>query len=170
MQMAKVKSRPRHQALSLEVKIAHLRDLDLTGLRIRWKSVFRKPPPLDLPRHLLLGVLTYRLQADDAGDLAADTVHLLKQLGEGRKVDAVQLTSEFAKRRDNLKTGTILVREWNGTSQRVMVMADGFVFKGKTYDSLSAIAFTITGTKWNGHRFFGLRDKLKSGAAGADSS
>src|SRR5712672_1121339 len=58
-----------------------------------------------------------------------------------------------------LSPGTVLVREWDRQSQRVMVMADGFAWNGQTYDSLSKVAFAITGTKWNGPRFFGLRDK-----------
>ena len=55
--------------------------------------------------------------------------------------------------------GTVLVREWDQKSHRVMVMPDGFAWNGKTYPSLSKIAFAITGTRWNGPRFFGLRDK-----------
>jgi hypothetical protein len=54
---------------------------------------------------------------------------------------------------------TVLVRDWDRRSQWVMVMADGFAWNGQTYDSLSKVAFAITGTKWNGPRFFGLRDK-----------
>jgi hypothetical protein len=58
-----------------------------------------------------------------------------------------------------LTPGTVLVREWDRQSQRVMVMANGFAWNGQTFDSLSKVAFAITGTKWNGPRFFGLRDK-----------
>ena len=61
--------------------------------------------------------------------------------------------------RARLKAGTVLVREWDRQSQRVMVMAEGFSWNGQTYDSLSKVAFAITGTRWNGPRFFGLRDK-----------
>ncbi len=61
--------------------------------------------------------------------------------------------------RTELTPGTVLVREWDRRSQRVMVMPDGFAWNGQTYDSLSKVAFAITGTKWNGPRFFGLRDK-----------
>src|SRR5262249_21679082 len=134
---------------SLKDEIAHLRDLDRKGLRARWKGIFRRQPPLHVPRHLLFAVLAYRLQADALGDLAPDTVRLLKQIGStGSTVDAARLTSEFGRRRINLKPGTILAREWNGQCHRVMVVDAGFVWNGKAYDSLSRIAFAITGSKW----------------------
>jgi hypothetical protein len=148
---------------SLEDEIAHLRDLDLNGLRARWKGVFRRQAPLHLPRHLLFAVLAYRLQADELGDLASDTVRLLKQIGSnGSTVDAARLASEFDRRHIDLKTGTVLTRAWNGQCHRVMVVDEGFDWNGKTYDSLSRIAFAITGSKWNGPRFFGLRDKVST--------
>ena len=67
--------------------------------------------------------------------------------------------ANFDQKRAKLGPGTVLVREWDQRLQRVMVMADGFAWNGQTYDSLSKVAFAITGTKWNGPRFFGLRDK-----------
>ena len=155
--------RPKRQQPSLNDEIAHLRDLDLKGLRTRWRGVFQGPPPEHLPRHLLIGMLAYRIQAQAYGDLESATVRLLKQIGSGGShVDAVGLTAEHEQRRASIKPGTILVREWNGRPQRVMVVDAGFAWNGKTYDSLSKIAFAITGTKWNGPRFFGLRDKPTS--------
>ena len=71
---------------------------------------------------------------------------------------SVRLAS-FDQKRTELTPGTVLVREWDRQSQRVMVMADGFAWNGQTYDSLSKVAFAITGTKWSGPRFFGLRDR-----------
>ncbi len=103
---------------SVEDEIAHLRGLDLKGLRSRWQSIFRGQAPAHLTR-----------------------------------------LASFDQKRTELTPGTVLVREWDRRSQRVMVMADGFAWNGQTYDSLSKIAFAITGTKWNGPRFFGLRDK-----------
>ena len=63
------------------------------------------------------------------------------------------------RKRTDLTPGTVLVREWDQQSHRVMVLADGFAWNGQTYDSLTKVAFAITGTRWNGPRFFGLRGK-----------
>ena len=105
-------------------------------------------------------MLAYRLQADALGDLDVATIRLLKQIAAGgTKMDSVALTAEFDHRRSELRPGTILMREWNGRPERVRVIDEGFAWKGKTFDSLSSVAFAITGTKWNGPRFFGLRDK-----------
>jgi hypothetical protein len=145
---------------TLEGEIAQMRNLDVKGLRLRWQSQFRRQAPSHLPRHLLLAVMAYQLQADQLGDLATDTVHLLKQIAsKGTSEAALRLTSDFDRCRADLKPGTILVREWKGRSHRVMVVDGGFAWNGRTYDSLSKIARAITGTRWNGPRFFGLRDK-----------
>jgi hypothetical protein len=148
--------------LSLDDEIAHLRGLDLHGLRARWKSMFRQQAPPHLPRHLLFAVLAYRLQADELGDLDPTTARLLRQIAAtgGGALEASQLTEVFGRRRTELKPGTILMREWNAQAYRVMVVDEGFALNGKTYDSLSKVAFAITGTNWNGPRFFGLRDKI----------
>jgi DUF2924 family protein len=146
---------------TLEGEIAQLRDLDLKGLRLRWQSMFRRQAPSHLPRHLLLAVMAYHVQADELGDLAPDTVRLLKQIAsKGTPEAAVRLTSDFDRRRADLKPGTLLMRAWKGRSHRVTVVDEGFAWNGKTYDSLSKIACAITGTKWNGPRFFGLRDTV----------
>jgi hypothetical protein len=152
---------------SLDDEIALLRELDLQGLRARWKATFRRQPPLHLPRHLLFGVLAYRLQADAFGDLAPDTIRLLREIGtSGTAVEAIRLTCQFDRRRTELKPGTILTREWSGQVHRIMALNEGFALNDKTYDSLSKVAFAITGTRWNGPRFFGLRDKIIEGVEG----
>jgi len=145
---------------SIEDEIVHLRGLDLKGLRSRWQSVFQRPPPDHLPRHLLFAIVAYRIQADRLGDLDHETRQVLDRTNE--KNAGVTMSARlvsFDQKRTELTPGTVLVREWDRRSQRVMVMADGFAWNGQTYDSLSKVAFAITGTKWNGPRFFGLRDK-----------
>jgi hypothetical protein len=145
---------------SVEDEIAHLRGLDLSGLRARWQSVFQKPAPPHLTRHLLFAVIAYRIQADRFGDLDHATRQVLDRTVAKEAVPAMSARlASFDQKRTELKPGTVLVREWDRQSQRVMVMADGFAWNGRTYDSLSKVAFAITGTKWNGPRFFRLRDK-----------
>ena len=145
---------------SVEDDIAHLRGLDLRGIRSRWQSVFRRLAPAHLTRHLLFAVIAYRLQADRFGDLEHATKQTLNGMvtKEGGPDMSARLAS-FDQKRTRLTPGTVLVREWDRQSQRVMVLADGFAWNGQTFDSLSKVAFAITGTKWNGPRFFGLRDK-----------
>jgi len=145
---------------SIEDEIVHLRGLDLKGLRARWQSVLQRPPPDYLPRHLLFAIIAYRIQADRFGDLDHETRQLLDRTGgkeSGTAMSARLVT--FDQKRTQLTPGTVLVREWDRRSQRVIVMTDGFAWNGQTYDSLSKVAFAITGTRWNGPRFFGLRDK-----------
>ena len=145
---------------SVEDEIAHLRGLDLKGLRSRWQTVFQRTPPAHLTRHLLFAIIAYRIQADRFGDLDHETKQVLDRTvaKETGPVTSARLAN-FDQKRTELSPGTVLVREWDQRSQRVMVMADGFAWNGQTYDSLSKVAFAITGTKWNGPRFFGLRDK-----------
>jgi hypothetical protein len=137
----------------LEDEIARLRDLDLSALRARWQSVFRRKAPIHLPRHLLYRMIAYRLQAECLGDLDRDTQRFLDKVaaGGGNKLTAP------GQRRHALLPGTVLVREWDGQSQRVTVLENGFAWNGATYRSLTEVAFAITGTRWSGPRFFGLR-------------
>src|SRR5947207_8278327 len=145
---------------SIEDEIVHLRGLDLKGLRARWQSVLQRPPPDHLTRHLLFAIIAYRIQADRFGDLDHETRQLLDRTGakESGAAMSARLMS-FDRKRTELTPGTVLVREWDRRSQRVMVMSEGFAWNGQTYDSLSKVAFAITGTNWNGPRFFGLREK-----------
>jgi hypothetical protein len=156
--------------VSIEEEIAHLRGIDLKGLRLRWLSEFQRPPAEHLPRHLLLAVIAYRIQATRLGDLDHATKQVLDQTDPRESGAAItaRLVS-FDQKRTELTPGTVLTREWDRRSQRVMVLADGFAWNGQIYDSLSKVAFAITGTKWNGPRFFGLRDKEDRLSGGAGS-
>jgi hypothetical protein len=144
---------------ALDNEIARLRGLDVGELRARWHTVFRRRAPPHLPRHLLFRILAYRLQADRLGDLDADSRRWLDRLGSGSLESMDRLVADLNRARTELRPGTLLTREWDGHLQRVTVLADGFVWNGKTYRSLSKVAFAITGSRWNGPRFFGLRDK-----------
>ena len=144
---------------SIEDEIAQLRDLDLKALRIRWRNAFGKPAPEHLTRYLLFRIIAYRLQPDRFGDLDAETLKVLEQAAGQQPSDVSKGLIKLDQRRFAPPPGTVLVREWNRTAHRVLVMPDGYAWTGKTFDSLSQVAMAITGTKWNGPRFFGLRDK-----------
>ena len=145
------------QTAAIENEIAHLRGLDLDALRALWRSQTGRVAPSHLPKSLLLRVLAYRAQAAVFGDLDKATARLLDRIADearsGKRID-VPVPDQVG-----LKPGTVLVREWEGTPQRVMVLGDGFAWNGETYASLSKVARAITGTRWNGPRFFGLRDQ-----------
>ena len=147
---------------SLDNEIARLRGLDIEGLRARWHTPFRRRAPPHLPRRLLFRILAYRLQADRLGELDADSRRLLDRIGSGSLDETDRLVADLHRSRTELKPGTLLTREWDGHLQRVIVLADGFSWNGKTYPSLSKVALAITGSRWNGPRFFGLRDKPAS--------
>ena len=149
---------------SLDNEIARLRGLDVGELRARWLTVFRRAAPPHLPRHLLFRILAYRMQADQLGDLDPDTRRVLDRVGSGSPQEIDRLVVDLTRFRTELRPGTLLTREWDGHLQQVMVLADGFAWNGKTYGSLSKVAFAITGSRWNGPRFFGLRDRPSSGA------
>ena len=142
---------------TLDVEIARLRDLDVGALRARWQNVFRRQPPPHLSRHLLFRMLAYQLQADHFGDLDSESRRLLDNTASPEA--AGKRAADRSRMSSAVRPGTILAREWNGRMHRVAVLAEGFAWNGQTYPSLSKVAFASTGTRWNGPRFFGLRDK-----------
>jgi hypothetical protein len=129
---------------SVEDEIAYLRGLDLGGLRARRQGVFQKPAPAHLTRHLLFAVITYRIQTDRFGDLDYATRQVLDRTvaKEAGTAMSARLAS-FDQRRTELTPGTVLVREWDRQSQRVMVMA----WNGQTYDSLSTAKVCLNGRR-----------------------
>lgn len=149
------------EPVSADIEIARLRDLDVVDLRSRWESENGKRAPAHLSGHLLFRILAYRLQAAQLGDLDAESQRLLD--GSRSPEQASKRAGEANRRVNNLRPGTVLGRQWNGHMQRVAVLADGFAWNGTTYPSLTKVAFAITGTRWNGPRFFGLRDRSPNG-------
>lgn len=167
--MARSISARRPEPSSVEDEVAQLHSLDLRGLQARWKIAFRRVAPPHLPKHLLFGVLAYRIQAEAVGDLDTTTRRLLELSHQPKSQSKIEdRINALDKHHAVVRAGTVLMREWKGRKHRVMVMAKGFAWNGKTYESLSAVAFAITRTRWNGPRFFGLRPsaslKIKSRA------
>jgi hypothetical protein len=136
-------------------------DLDANGLSLQWRNHLGGNPPAHLPRWLLLRILAHRVQAAALGSLDKETLRVLRQ-PKGRRLEAsdarpFETRTPITRDGADLRTGTLLTREWNGKLERVMTLEKGFAWNGETYVSLSQIAKAMTGTSWNGHRFFGLR-------------
>lgn len=146
------------------VEVARLGDLDATALRALWPVWFKASPPARMQRTTLALALAYRIQAMTTGDLSKASARALDAIAVQEFGDATEVP--VAVRRH--KTGTKLVREYRGVVHEVAVVNDGFDWNGVRYRSLSAIARAITGTRWNGLVFFGLKaTRTRSPPAGA---
>jgi hypothetical protein len=136
-------------AADISSEIERLSGLSLRDLRTAWAAEFRRDPPKGLWRDLLLRTLAWRLQEKAFGGHDKATLKLLETYDHKRAGDP---------RCRRLKAGTVLIRDFGGSRHTVIIMPEGFLWQEKTYSSLSAIARIITGTNWNGPRFFGLRE------------
>jgi hypothetical protein len=148
----------------LKADIVALENFDIDLLRRRWRSLMGRPTPAHLSRGLLMRILAYRLQTDALGEIDRETERALAAPGERVRSDGDQLPSVPAKASGiSVRPGTLLAREYGGVMQRVMVIEEGFSWNGRMFRSLSEVATAITGTKWNGPRFFGLRSAQPKG-------
>ena len=136
--------------------IAELKQISLEDLRLRWRTTFAKTTPMNLPRHLLVYMIAYRLQTDRHGDLGKDQRRYLDTVGKTVGQDPSAKVSNPRADKKGFKVGTLLVREHDGVQHRVTVTPECFLWGDRTYTSLSTVAKAITGTNWNGKRFFGL--------------
>jgi hypothetical protein len=147
---------------SVEAELDRLPTARIADLRTRYRELFRAEPPKAFGPDLLRRSIAHRIQEKAYGGLsrAAQRVldHLVRQ--------ALTKPNGRLQLPRRIKPGCELVRVWKGKSYRVVVVADGFAYDGKTFANLSEIASAITGTRWNGPRFFGLRPA--SSEAGAD--
>jgi len=134
-------------AAAIVAEIGHIRPLGIEALRKRWRLMFSATPPKGLTKDIIARMIADRIQSEAFGGLDRETVKLLDRL-VGGKPGALNR---------RLKAGTVLVREYQGERHTVTVVPGGFSWQDGTYLSLSAIARAITGTAWNGPRFFGLR-------------
>jgi Protein of unknown function (DUF2924) len=137
--------------------VANLEGHDLNALRRHWRAHLGGEPPTHLPRWLLMRVLAYRLQSDVFGGLDKSIQRILRSEKDDDVAAPFDRRAPQTREGVGLKAGALLVREWKGRLERVMILEEGFVWNGQTFGSLSQIAKAMTGTNWNGHRFFGLR-------------
>src|ERR1700688_1294780 len=137
---------------ALAAEILSLSKLDIDKLRERWKAIYGKAPSREIGRSFLTRAISYRLQERAYGGLKPSTSRLL-----ARAVEETAIGSSKRAQTRMAQSGTILIREWQGTAHRVTMLDDGVSFNGKRYRSLSEVAREITGSRWSGPRFFGLR-------------
>jgi hypothetical protein len=140
---------------SLEADLDRVETSRLSELREIWKEKLGYDPPPLRSREIFRRMLGYRLQAAALGDLSPSVKRKLAAI-EARRSSPGEKSKPAAVR---LRAGTLLIREWKGVRHEVRVTADGFGHEGATYKSLSEVARVITGSRWNGPLFFGLRDK-----------
>jgi hypothetical protein len=145
---------------NLASAIAALAEAPTADLKSRWRVLYGAEPPPRISRDLLTRALAYRMQEAALGGLKPSTRRLL-----------VQVAATASARRPiqvapapTLKPGTVLLRNWHGVEHRVIVREHGVEFQGRLYNSLSRIAHRITGSKWSGRLFFGLKTRAREQA------
>ena len=146
---------------ALTAEIAGLSKASITDLRERWKAIHGKASSREIGRSFLIRAIAYRLQEKAFGGLKPSAQRVLVRIGAGRCEAALE---PIAKQRAS--AGTVLIREWRGVSHRVTVLDHDVVYRGRRYKSLSEVARTITGTRWSGPLFFGLKRRTKAAANG----
>jgi hypothetical protein len=146
---------------TINQQLADLPKMDRKGLLALWKQLFDKAASPALRREVIVPILAYRLQENAYGGLKASLVKQLRALVEGEPNDPNH--NGFLAMRN--KVGTRMVREWKGKLHEVSVLPDGYEYNGQTYRSLSVIARAITGTRWSGPAFFGLRQRMQEKVA-----
>ena len=142
----------------IPARLAALKSTPTKDLKDQWRELFdSEPPPFN--RLYLESRLAYRIQELAYGGLKPETVRRLERLGE--ELDGGDRKKSRIRADFHPIAGTRLIREWQGVEHVVTVTVDGFEWQGRPYKSLSAIAKAITGTHWNGYRFFALRERKR---------
>jgi hypothetical protein len=141
-------------------ELAALSALSVKHLKDRWRSLYGTQAPSRISRELLTRAIAYRLQERAFDGLKPSTRRLLERIAEGG------LSSQMRVASHRTAPGTVLLREWQGASHQVAVLDDGVVYRGRRYNSLSEVARVITGTRWSGPLFFGLKGRAKEAGNG----
>ena len=138
---------------SADAEITRLEDLGLRELREHWLYRFGENPPACKSTGIVRRLLASRLQEQAFGGLPPETRQKLKKLAQAFERNPDHALTP----RHDLKPGTVLTREWQGTLHQVRVLENGFEYGGDRFASLSEVARKITGTRWSGPLFFGLK-------------
>ena len=140
-------------------EIGGLADLGLPALRQHWRDLYGSEPPVRMSRELLIQAIAYRIQEQRFGGLSRTA--RMKLVGGG--ATPVRTSASRAKTEHRIKAGTRLLREWQGQTHEVTTTAEGtFRYRDETYSSLSEVARQITGTRWSGPAFFGLKQASRT--------
>lgn len=138
-------------------RVAALKTAPITHLKATWRDLFGKEPP-PFNRRFLESRLAYRIQELAYAGLKPETIERIEAIADGRE----EPTKRHRRSVGRPITGTVLVREWQGVEHRVTARDETFEYQGRPYKSLSAIARAITGTRWNGWVFWGLKNQRAS--------
>lgn len=137
----------------LSEQIATLPSLNKAQLLVIWAANFSKDPPPNLRKELMVPILAYRMQEKEFGGLSHSARRRLREIADSLNTD-----KPSQERPDSApQTGTRLLRMWRGEMHEVFATGNGYLYRGGTYSSLSKIAREITGTRWSGPLFFGVR-------------
>jgi hypothetical protein len=150
-------------AIDIAKALVRLSALTIFELRGEWRRLHRTPPPMRLSRDLLTRGITYKLQERAYGGLSTAIARKLEQAG----ADSLCRGAVTPAPPISLRPGMRLVREWRGVTHMVLIHADGIEWRGQRYRSLSLVARKITGARWSGPRFFGLRQRQLDSASTA---
>ncbi len=144
---------------------AALSSLDIAKLITRWESALKEPAPKHLRKQIFLPMLVYKLQERAHGGLSPELKLRLRKVAKSLESDPERAGARLSPSL-NMKPGTRLIRKWQGTTHQVTVSEQCFEYKGQRYKSLSQIARSITGTRWSGPLFFGLKQNAKEAKKG----
>jgi hypothetical protein len=144
-------------------EIEALFDSSVGELKDRWRSVYGTEPPPRSSRKLLVSAIGYRMQERAFGGLKPSVRRLLEHASEDACERRILRTRQITR----ASAGTVLIRDWQGKSHHVTVLDRGVLYRKKNYRSLSQVARVITGCRWSGPLFFGLRGRSKEGSRGA---
>jgi Protein of unknown function (DUF2924) len=152
-----------HKREKLALDIAVLQTLDIAQLRERWRTLYKTDAPPRLSRDLLMRAAAYRMQERALGGLKLTTRRLFQRIAADTHARRPLKLTPVRK----LDPGAVLIREWGGIKYKVVVVEGGFSFRGQRRRSLSEVARLITGSRWSGPLFFGLKNRGREVGNGA---